>query len=139
MFDVIEHIPNPISFLSKVSNHCRFALLLTPMETGGEWSRTKHLPKSGNEHPDGHINFFTPEIYLKLLEESGMRVVSGRLIYSLASFGNAKIIYPEDYNKSIKQKLFLSIIRGVPYSVLRKIFGGGLHICLIQSMTVSSA
>lgn len=37
LFDTIEHIVDPHTFLRAVASHSKFALLLTPMETSGEW------------------------------------------------------------------------------------------------------
>jgi hypothetical protein len=65
MFDVIEHIPRPELFLSNASSRAKYALLKTPMETGGDWFGAKAPAKQGNEHPDGHINFFNPRDYIE--------------------------------------------------------------------------
>jgi hypothetical protein len=134
LFDVIEHIPEPIRFLSGISNHCKFALLKTPMETGGDLFGSRPPKKAGNEHPDGHINFFTPKSYLQLLKDSGFEVVKGKFLYSSVPFGATKVLFPERYPKSVIKKARMFAPEVIPYFLLRKFFGGGVHICLVKSV-----
>jgi hypothetical protein len=130
MFDVIEHIPNPISFLSIVANRSKFALLKTPLETGGDWFGAKSPIKQGNEHNDGHINFFTPKTYRELLKKSGFEIITERFVNSIVpSFAN-NILLPEDSQTLSLKRILIKLI---PYNFTRPIFGSGEHLCLVKS------
>ena len=59
LFDIIEHVQNPAEFLPSVAQRTKFALIKTPMETGGDWFGVKPPLKQGEFHEDGHINFYT--------------------------------------------------------------------------------
>lgn len=144
MFDVIEHIPNPISFLSVVANHSKFALIKTPLETGGDWFGGKPPVKQGNEHTDGHINFFTPRTHRELLEKSGFDIVSAQCVFSIVPSAAEDILNPEDINPGDSSELvILKMIKRVgrilvdkkiiPYYFMRKIYGHGDHLCLVKS------
>lgn len=141
MFDVIEHIPCPESFLLSASNRAKFALLKTPMETGGDWFGAKPPTKQGNEHPDGHINFFTPRDYIKLLTNNGWELVSGKSIFSIVSQSNRQVLVPEDqYQKSPLKRIGINLLyRGfVPNYLRRNILGLGDYICLVKSLNLCS-
>lgn len=136
MFDVIEHIPDPVSFLSIVANRTRFALLKTPLETGGDLFGAKSPLKQGFEHEDGHVNFFTPKNYFNVLDKSGLKIINGKIINSIIPLGAEKILNPE-YNTGIVGGAY-SICRNViPCYFVRKIFGGCDHIALVQSQKIS--
>lgn len=129
MFDVIEHIEKPMSFLSKAANHFRYALLKTPLETGGDWFGAKPPIKQGNEHEDGHINFFTPKAYLELLDRSGLEVIMGRFVPTIVPANTEEILTPEDLSQSklsIKRKGRILIKKLLPNYFIRKIFGGAI-------------
>lgn len=65
-----------------MANRSKFALLKTPMETSGDWRGCKPQQKQGNGHSEGHVNFFTPKTYLKLLETSGLEVIADKLFFN---------------------------------------------------------
>lgn len=52
------------------------------METSGDWRGCKPQQKQGNGHSEGHVNFFTPKTYLKLLETSGLEVIADKLFFN---------------------------------------------------------
>jgi|GEM_PF-868982 len=139
MFDVIEHIPDPSSFLSLAADHFKFALLYTPLETGGEWFGAKPPNKQGYEHEDGHINFFTSYSYRKLLDLSGFELLDGKFISSIVPPFSKEVLLPESMlrtkNYPIIKKFGASLVNCVifPSYLRRKIFGGGNHIGLFRS------
>lgn len=95
MFDVIEHIPNPLSFLSLAAYNFKFALLVTPLETSGEWFGSKPPNKQGYEHNDGHINFFTKDAYLELLDQSGFKLIEGKRVITFVPRYANDVLEPE--------------------------------------------
>lgn len=147
MFDVIEHIPEPESFLSGIADRARFALLKTPMETGGDLFGAKPPVKQGSEHPDGHVNFFTPKKYIQLLDKSGWELIDGKFVSSIVNLSNERVLMPEqslykDYSlKPLLSRGLSDFIHSgiIPYYFMRKILGGGDHICLIKSRKLSLA
>ena len=140
MFDVIEHIPDPISFLSVVASHARFALIITPMEAGGIWFWKRHPIKQGTEHEDGHVNFFTPETYLELLKKSGLELINGRCVHAIAPQNAENILYLEttSHKKPLAKRIGITLLdyKLLPYYLVRKIYGGGVYICLVRSNKV---
>ncbi len=140
IFDVIEHIQDPMSFLSKAANRFRYALLKTPLETGGDWFGAKPPIKQGNEHEDGHINFFTPKTYVELLEKSGLEMITGRFVTTILPANTEEVLTPEDIaqSSSIKRKGRILIKNLIPNYFIRKIFGGGNYLCLVRSRKVSA-
>ncbi len=135
MFDVIEHIPDPKQFLSLVAHRTKFALIKTPLETGGDWFGGKPPIKQGNDHTDGHINFFTPKTSHELLERSGFEIVNERFVLSIVPSVGRDILIPEESSKLTIKKLgrILVDVKLVPYYLVRKIFGYGEHLCLVKS------
>lgn len=141
MFDVIEHISDPLSFLSSAANHFKFALLDTPLETSGEWFGGKPPNKQGSEHEDGHINFFTPSAYQQILASSGFELIDGKIIHGIVPPFARDVLVPEsmlnartrDY-PTIKRLGRIVINNDIfPVYLRRKIFGGGNHIGLFRS------
>jgi len=144
MFDIIEHVPNPDAFLSGVAKKTRLVLIKTPMETGGDWWGAKPPKNQGYEHPDGHINFFSPTEYLKILKRNGIEIISGKFVKSIIPKGAIRILEPESKPayKSEKinyKKRSLNFLKyWAPFPVTRRIFGGGDHICLAKTQLLYS-
>lgn len=141
MFDVIEHIPNPSSFLTFAANHFRYALLDTPLETGGEWFGAKPPKEQGYENEDGHVNFFTKDAYLNLLDSSGLELIDGKVVWSLVPPLSREILNPEitirrrkNYSRIKKFGIFLLDSGVIPSYFYRKIIGHGYHIGLFRSL-----
>lgn len=135
LFDVIEHIQKPEEFLAAVAKRAKFALIKTPMETGGDWFGAKPPSNQGECHEDGHISFYTPKEYLKLLDQSGLELISGKFIKSIVPLGAERILVPEGNisKKNIFKKGLKTIYELSPYSLTRKIIGHGDHIGLVKS------
>ncbi len=62
-----------------VADISKYALLLTPTETTGDWFGAKAPKIKSIEHDNGHINFFTPKSYLLLLKNSGWKLIDGKV------------------------------------------------------------
>lgn len=133
LFDVIEHIKDPESFLSTVANKAKLVLMKTPMETGGEIFGGKTPMMQGCEHPDGHINFFSTPEFIKLLNRNGLDVIRGKFIKSVIPIGADRILQPE-LSKYTRSNHALEVAyRLMPAIIKRKIFGGGEYLCLARS------
>lgn len=135
MFDVVEHIPNPLPFLSAVANRTHYALIKTPLETTGEFFGAKPPLKQGDEHRDGHVNFFTPKSYLDLLKKSGFKLVKGKIVFSIVPLGAEGILNPEFKTKLTLKSVGFNLLKIVPCSLSRKFYGGCEHIGLFKSET----
>ena len=117
-------------------------MLITPMETNGYFRGNKPPEKQGEQHIDGHVNFFTPSSYVKLLEESGLRIIDGCLMYSVVPPGAFEALMPEhktqtwlDTLSSPKKMLERAIHKfpGIPWEWKRSLVGGGIHISICRS------
>lgn len=137
LFDIIEHIQNPEEFLASVAQRTKFALIKTPMETGGDWFGAKPPLKQGEFHEDGHINFYTPKEYLELLDRSGLELLAGKFIKSIVPplRTGRRILIPEcnTSKRSPFRALFNNAYQILPYFITRKLTGGGNHIGLVKS------
>jgi len=147
LFDVIEHIPDPEKFLSDVAPRTKFALIKTPMETSGEWRGSRAPALQGEDHVDGHVNFFDPAPYMKMLERCGFEIVQWDLVADIVPRGIAKsILDPEERLESLNSKSMTAarLLRrmvGIPlkfspriFRYTRRMVGGGDHLCLVKSI-----
>ena len=143
LFDVVEHVVDPEKLLQYVAAHSRYVMLKTPMETSGDWRTNKPPAKIGENHPDGHINFFTPGNYEKLLDTCNLEIIEHRLIDTIVSTGARMALVPETFkdtspNKTLsifnaKNIISSMLTRWLPFKLARKIVGGGEHICICRS------
>ena len=143
LFDLVEHVLDPESLLRQVASRSRYVMLLTPMETTGEWRGNKAPINQGENHEDGHINFFSPSAYETMLKMSDLDILESRLIKTIGSPRARKILFPEQADpvglfKTMKspKKLLWWVLREfpwVPWKLKQKITGGGAHICIWRS------
>lgn len=162
LFDVVEHIDNPESFLKIIASHSKYIMLKTPLETSGEWRGSCPPEMQGAQHEDGHINFYTPKSYEKLLRDSGMGIISSRLVPTIVPIGGEILLCPEQHDFKItrwpvifgrdisysindympinaikKTKVFIAkVIRRfpiIPWRIKRKVLGYGDHLSLCKS------
>jgi hypothetical protein len=120
------------------------------METSGEWRGSKPPLKSGFDHPDGHVNFFSPSSYEALLKKSGVEIMVGSIVPTIVPCGGEQILTPENKQPPLSQLLvhprraFLSSLKYLsrrhmlPWKLARKVVGGGDHICLCRSLGCST-
>jgi SAM-dependent methyltransferase len=162
LFDVVEHLRDPLEFLNSIASRSRYLMIKTPMETSGEW-RGNHPPeKQGAAHEDGHINFYTPKTYERLLRDSDLEIISSQVIRTIVPNGGEIYLCPEHYDFKVSRfpmllgknvsysvirpgivnpmknpKQFLSIIlRRLPvlsWRFKRRLFGGGDYVSLCRS------
>ena len=115
------------------------------METSGEWRTPKPPVKVGEKHPDGHINFFLPKKYEDMLNIANFDLIDFRLIDTIISSGAEMALVPETiedeasltcgmcYIPNAKKMLKQMMWSCLPFQLMRKIFGGGEHLCLCRS------
>lgn len=160
LFDVVEHIYNPKPFLQNLSLRAKFVLLKTPMETTGEWFGSCPSAGQGNDHPDGHLNFFNPASYTKMINDSGFQIIKSYLRRSIVPRGAKMVLMPEDMchnmvlksrtknheqlsmNKLLNYKLITQYLKNIirrgselllPFRFSRYYLGWGEHLCLARS------
>lgn len=144
LFDVIEHLREPEEFLLKLVSRSKLALLVLPMETWGDWfGGRKFNYKNGKNH-EGHINFFNLKSFFTLLDKSNWEIIGKwKIIRSIVPIGTSSILIPElVYGKKrpvlnrVKHFIAIPIKLILPNIIIRKIFGGGILLCLIKSKKV---
>lgn len=154
LLDVIEHIVEPEEFLVAVASRSKYLLLKTPMETSGEWRGSTPPTMSGSSHPDGHVNFFSPASYEELLVRCGIEVIDRAIVPTIVPCGSEQILIPENKQPAMGQTLahprgaarwafysslnYLSRRHILPWKLVRKIAGGGDHICLCRVLRFDS-
>lgn len=139
-FDVIEHVTDPLSFLTAIGNHSRLALIIVPLETSGELFGSKAPVKQGYDHGDGHIHFYSPNTFRELLRKSNFEILDCKIINAIGPLNSRDILHPESSSKlketPLLKKIGITLIdyKLLPFHILRKIFGGGFYNCLIRQI-----
>jgi hypothetical protein len=143
LIDVLEHVVDPGPFLQKLSQRCRFLLLKTPLETTGEWRGGRPFGNSGAEHPDGHVNFFTPRSLESLLTANGFQLLRTHVIKTIVPPGGELSLTPEHLPPSSvpwttgwrhhRRTFKRALLSMLPYRLLRRWYGGGDHLCVCLS------
>lgn len=149
LFDVIEHVMEPDIFLQKLSKRCKYILIKTPMETSGEWFGEIPPVDQGENHRDGHVNFWAPKKYETLIKNNNFDIIDSRVIQTIIPKGTNDVLNPESQTTKGWRKVWgkLKLVRYpklfliqlfrdlpfVPWSFKRNIVGGGEHICLCKS------
>lgn len=131
LFDIVEHVPDPIGFLKGVARFAgRLALLIPLDDVIFSWLR--NLPKKKLNHP-GHILVLDAPATLNLLAFSGLRVVD----YSFVA------VFRAPSGRETQRQRLLNPIREVLYRIspvlLQKTFGGVSMMVLAVSPRVLSA
>jgi hypothetical protein len=83
VLDVVEHVRDPLAFLSGLIGAARYYVLHIPLDLSS-LSVIRERPLLAQRHNVGHIHYFTKNLALSMIEESGLRVV--RHQYSGAGF-----------------------------------------------------
>lgn len=83
LLDVIEHVSNPHAFLSGLRGRTDYCLLHIPLDLSA-LSVARESPLLDSRRKVGHINYFTKNLALELLRETGYEVL--RWEYSGAAF-----------------------------------------------------
>lgn len=146
LFDVVEHVVSLEPFLQSVASRSRYVMLKTPMETTGDWRGNKPPTFKGQDHPDGHVNFFSPSVYESLLRANGLDIIKSHLINSIVPSGAEMALIPESPQPGFRYllrspkrfaALALRKFPGISWQLKRKILSGGDHLCLCRSRLLS--
>jgi len=85
LLDVIEHIGDPFTFLNGLHGAAGHYLFHIPLDLSA-LSVAREVPLLNVRHKVGHINYFTKNLALELLKESGFEITGWR--YSGAAFNS---------------------------------------------------
>jgi hypothetical protein len=148
LIDVLEHVIEPDRFLQQLAARCRVLILKTPLETTGEWRGNRRYGDAGADHPDGHVNFFSPQSLESLLTSNGFTVLRSHVVKTIIPPGGDLALDPEHVPRTGGpwtlgwrqhfRTLKRAVVNMVPYRVLRRFVGGGDHLCVCVSKCVSS-
>lgn len=74
LLDVIEHVPDPIAFLSQIRGRANYYVLHIPLDLSA-LSVSRETPLLAVRQKVGHIHYFTKGLALSLLSECGFEVI----------------------------------------------------------------
>ncbi|OGS13408.1 MAG: methyltransferase [Elusimicrobia bacterium RIFOXYA2_FULL_58_8] len=125
LLDVIEHIGDPFTFLNGLHGAAEQYVFHIPLDLSA-LSVARETPLLNVRHKVGHINYFTKNLALELLKESGFDVITWR--YTGAAFNSPQSTW--------KTKL-AAIPRFIAYSLSKdwgaRLMGGETLLVLARS------
>lgn len=83
VLDVLEHLGNPWEFLARLGSRCKLAVFHFPLDLSVV-SVLREKPLLDVRDKVGHLHYFTRDLALALMEESGFEVIEAR--YTGAAF-----------------------------------------------------
>lgn len=131
LFDVFEHVPDPISFLRDVAARCRFVGLHIPLDASLNVAM-RDLFRSKLKNP-GHLLFMDTAFALNLLALSGLRVLDYSYTFSFEA--------PSGKRSALARGLYplrRALARLSPW-MLSKTLGGASLIVLASTPSASTA
>jgi len=99
LFDVFEHIPDPIYFIQKVALRCRIIVFKIPLDYSLKWAHRNFFHYKLKK---GHLIFMDSVFALNLMTLAGLRVVD----YEYAH----PFLHPSTCDESFRQKIILPLI-----------------------------
>lgn len=120
MWDVIEHLPNPIEFIEKISSETKSGTRIY-ITTGdiSAWLPRKQKEKWRMIHPPTHIHYFTKKSISKLLRQYGFE--AEKIVYPPVSRSIRVIFYSLFILNKKPKKLIKSIYNLIPEKASIKI------------------
>ncbi len=127
LLDVVEHLRDPFYFLDQIKSHSSYFLFHFPLDMSAI-SVFRETPLLNVRKKVGHIHYYTKNLVLALLNESGFEVLKWR--YTNASFSIS--------NRSLKTK-FADIPRQLFYCINKdmgvRLLGGETLLILAKPAT----
>lgn len=113
MWDVIEHLPNPIEFIEKISSDTKSGSRIY-ITTGdiSAWLPRKQKEKWRMIHPPTHVHYFTKKSISKLLRQYGFE--AEKIVYPPVSRSIRVIFYSLFILNKKPRKLAMSIYNLIP-------------------------
>lgn len=105
LLDVVEHVPDPLSFLVSLHNHAEYFVFHIPLDLNAI-SVVRESPLLYVRNKVGHIHYFTKNLALSMLKECGYSIIDWK--YTGAS-------------NSSPQRTFKTWLANVPRFMMSKI------------------
>ena len=100
MFDVFEHIPDPIGFLNAIGRKCKIVGLHVPLENS--WNvATRGLFREKLLH-SGHLVFLDIAQVLNLLASSGLRVIDYEYTFAVHGMPKPQLSFKVDFSATVR-------------------------------------
>jgi len=129
LIDVLEHVPDPHAFLSKIRGRSKYLVIHFPLDLSA-LSVARESPLLHVRRKVGHIHYFTKNLALELLQETGYRCL-------VSSYTQAYRSAPQ---RSLASKVF-GLVRGLIHSLNKdlgvRLFGGETLMVLAENQPPS--
>ena len=87
LLDVIEHIADPLSYLSRIKDKGRYILLHIPLDLSAI-NVVRRKPLINLREKVGHIDYFTKDLAISLINEAGYKIIKWK--YSVSYLNSPK-------------------------------------------------
>ncbi|PKO04177.1 MAG: hypothetical protein CVU41_18420 [Chloroflexi bacterium HGW-Chloroflexi-3] len=124
LFDVIEHVINPMEFLSEVSKHTKYVGLHIPLDDSF-FTWTRNIPRKNLTHP-GHLSIFNSASAINLITNSGLRIID----FSYSP------VFKAPSGAETKTQIMTNPIRSIFYNLspyITQKFLGGVSLIIIAA------
>jgi len=124
VLDVVEHVPDPINFLTELNNKSDFFIFHFPLDLSA-LNVARETPLLYVRDKVGHINYFTKGLVLKVLDETNYEIVD--MSYSGATFNS-----PQRTWKTVFASLFRFLFYKINKDFGVRMLGGETLIVLAK-------
>jgi len=121
IIDVIEHVQDYLNFLKKVKTKGVFKLFKVPLELSAVAVILKSRRLLLSRKSAGHLHYFTKDLFLEILKDSGYEVISFRVFKKSGQHANIHF-------KSIVDKLLFNSVSLIDTELAVSLFGGMLLV-----------
>lgn len=137
-FDVIEHVKNPISFLSAIARVTKPGgiLCINTVNIDNKMAK-KEKEKWVQFTPPGHLYYFSPKTMRRYLKRTGFKVLKWDMRVPLFASLNHGQLIKKPYHNEIKQLIEKSsIINDIFYKILRPVHSFYAMLCQLKGKII---
>ena len=125
LVDLIEHVENPFELLRDVARNCRYCVLHIPLDMSADMV-IRGTPLTRVRSLVGHIHYFTKDLALALLAETGFDVVAH-------AYTGSMVDRPARSPKTLLARIPRKALFGVAPDFTARVLGGYSLLVLARS------